>query len=126
MTVRRLAAVDLHGLSGTTRRRRIIVAEFTIGLLGMGALGSWLLSGGAGGQDRVFGYWVTGSGLNYLPLAVHAFALCRRAALDRELAGVDIPRELRRYGILQFWILVPLSLVVLDAHQRIRRDPPRG
>ena len=57
--------------------------------------------------------WFVGAGLNYGPLAVHALMLRGPGVLDTELAGVDPGRELRRYGILQLWILVPLSLVVL-------------
>jgi hypothetical protein len=62
---------------------------------------------------------MTGAGLNYAPLAVHAITLSRGGALDRELSGIDPGPELRRYGVLQVWILVPLSLVVWDVTQRL-------
>jgi hypothetical protein len=41
--VRRLAAIDMYGARGTVRRRRIILAEFVLGVLAMVAFGSWLL-----------------------------------------------------------------------------------
>jgi len=48
-------------------------------------------------------------------LAWHASQLSHRGALDAELRGVDLPRELRRYTRLQFWIAVPLLFVGLAA-----------
>jgi hypothetical protein len=40
MNVRRLAAVDMHGAAGRALRRRIILAEFVLGFVGMVAIGS--------------------------------------------------------------------------------------
>jgi hypothetical protein len=48
-------------------------------------------------------------------LACHASQRSHRGALDAELRGVDLPRELRRYTRLQFWIAVPLLFVGLAA-----------
>ena len=47
--------------------------------------------------------------------------LSRPGALEAELAGVDLGPALRRYSILQFWIVVPLLLAVLAV-----RAPKRG
>jgi len=33
----------------------------------------------------------------------------------------DVGRELRRYGVLQFWIFLPLSLVVLELRDILSR-----
>jgi hypothetical protein len=47
------------------------------------------------------------------------------------LAGVDAGQELRRYSVLQLWILVPLSLVAMTtlgrkpALDQLRRTGPR-
>ena len=114
MNVRRLAAIDMYGARGTTRRRRIILAEFVAGAVGLVVFGSWLAAY-ASGAGRVLGIWMIGAGLNYAPLARYAIALSRPGALDAELAGVDTGRELRRYSVLQLWIVVPLSLVVIAA-----------
>ena len=121
MTVRRLAAIDMYGTRGTTRRRRIILAEFLIGVVAMVAFGVWLLASSFGLGRRALGLWVVGAGLNYAPLAMHAITLSRPGALTAELSGVDIGRELRRYGLLQLWIFVPLSLVVLEVRDALAR-----
>ncbi len=57
-----------------------------------------------------------------MPLAAYAIALSLPGALDAELAGVDTGREIRRYSVLQLWIFVPLSLVVLAARSAVSRD----
>jgi hypothetical protein len=116
MNVRRLAAIDMHGTQGTTRRRRIILAEFVAGVAVSVAFGIWLVASASGLGGRIFGIWMIGAGLNYAPLAAYAIALSRPGALSAELAGVDTGGELRRYSILQLWILVPFSLVVLAVH----------
>ena len=113
VNVRRLAAIDMHGTSGTNRRRLIILAEFTAGLAGAMALGIWLVTSASTLSTRIFGIWLIGAGLNYAPLAAHAIALSRPGALDAELAGIDTGRELRRYTLFQLWILVPLSLIAI-------------
>ena len=79
----------------------------------MVAFGIWLVAVSSGPGGRALGGWIIGSGLNYAPLAAYAIALSRPGALEAELAGVDIGRELRRYSLLQLWIFVPLTLVVL-------------
>jgi hypothetical protein len=112
VNVRRLAAIDMFGTRGTTRRRRIILAEFVVGAIAATAFGVWLLAVSSGSGSRVVAFWMLGAGLNYVPLAVHAIRLSRPGALDTELDGVDTGRELRRYGVLQLWIFIPLALVV--------------
>jgi len=112
MDVRRLAAIDMYGTRGTVRRRRIILVEFLVGAVAMPVLGALLLVASDGSAARLFGGWLIGSGLNYLPLALYAIRLSRAGALDTELAGVETGPELGRYGLLQLWILVPLALVV--------------
>ncbi|MEU1682434.1 hypothetical protein ABZ422_25575 [Micromonospora zamorensis] len=121
MNVRRLAAVDMHGTRGTARRRRIILAEFLVGVVAMVALGIWLLASSSSLGSRAIGLWFTGAGLNYAPLSLHAIALTRPGALDAELTGVDIDRELRRYTILQLWVFVPLALVVFAVRDALAR-----
>jgi hypothetical protein len=120
MNVRRLAAIDMYGTRGTIRRRRIILAEFLVGVVAMVAFGAWLLAISSGLGARIFGVWSIGAGLNYAPLAVHAVMLSRPGGLDAELAGVDTGQELRRYGVLQLWIFVPLSLVTFALRDALR------
>ncbi|MDG9674341.1 hypothetical protein [Micromonospora sp. DH14] len=49
----------------------------------------------------------------------------RPGALDAELAGVDIDLELRRYTVLQLWVVVPLSLVVLAIRDALAQHRAR-
>jgi hypothetical protein len=121
MNVRRLAAIDMHGARGATRRRRIILAEFAAGVVVAVAFGIWLAAYASSLGGHLFGIWMIGAGLNYAPLAAYAIALSRPGALSAELAGVDTGRELRRYSVLQLWILVPLSLVVLAVYTAVIR-----
>jgi hypothetical protein len=121
MNVRRLAAIDMYGTRGTTRRRRIILAEFVLGVIIMVAFGLGLVSRSPGLGGLAFGLWVIGAGLNYAPLAAYAVVLSRPGALDAELAGVATGPELRRYAVLQLWIFVPLSLVVLAVRDALAR-----
>jgi hypothetical protein len=60
------------------------------------------------------------AGLNYAPLAVHALTLVRPGALERELAGVDVPAELRHYSVRQIWVVVPLLFVGLELARMIK------
>ena len=114
MNVRRLAAIDMFGTRGAERRARIVLAEFVAGLVAMVPLGIWLTADASNIGTRVFGIWLVGAGLNYAPLAAHAVSLRRPGALQAELAGVDTGRELRRYGVRQLWIAVPLSLLAFE------------
>ncbi len=118
MNVRRLAAIDMYGTRGTARRKRIILAEFTAALAATVALGAWLVIGASGLGTRILGIWLIGAGLNYAPLAAFAISLSRPSALEAELANVDTGRELRRYSVLQLWILVPLSLIAMTVQGR--------
>ncbi|MEU8114990.1 hypothetical protein [Micromonospora sp. NPDC048947] len=125
MNVRRLAAIDMYGSRGTTRRRRIILAEFLVGVVLMVTWGCWLLASANGFGTRAFGLWLVGAGLNYAPLSLYALALMRPGALDVELAGVDTDRELRRYTVLQLWVFVPFALVVFAIRDALARRRAR-
>ena len=119
--VRRLAAVDMHGVRGTTLRRRVIVAEFVLGAFVGTALGVAAAASASAIGWRLFGLWIATACLNYVPLALHAISLLRPGALDAELAGVDVGQELRYYTKAQMWIAVPLLFVVLAIAQLGRR-----
>jgi hypothetical protein len=122
VNVRRLAAIDMHGIYGTRFRRRLILAEFLIGAAALVPFGTWQLTNAIGPADRLFGLWLIGTGLNYVPLSAYALALTRPGALAKELTGVDATAELRRYTVFQLWVLVPLSLVILAARQTLARN----
>src|SRR5215470_6080537 len=58
----RLAGIDMYGTRGTPRRRRLILAEFTIGAAVMVVFGAWLVAVSSGAGGRVLGIWILGSG----------------------------------------------------------------
>jgi hypothetical protein len=118
VNVRRLAAIDMYGTRGTARRKRIVLAEFTAALAATVALGTWLVVAASGLGTRILGIWLIGAGLNYAPLTAFAISLSRPGALKTELAHVDTGRELRRYSVLQLWILVPVSLIAMTVQGR--------
>ncbi|HEY1238676.1 MAG TPA: hypothetical protein VGE91_10070 [Solirubrobacterales bacterium] len=120
--VRRLAAVDMYGSAGSRIRRRVILAEFVLGALVGSGLGVFVLVG-TDGWMPVFGAWILGACLNYVPLAAHAIDLSRAGVLERELQGVDVPAELRHYTKAQLWLFVPLLLIALAIAQSRRRQP---
>ena len=125
LNVRRLAALDLHGTTGSARRRRLIRAEFIIGAAGCTLLGAFALRSGSG-WAILLGTWLVATGMNYLPLAISAQSLSRPGALEAELVDADLPREPRQAGAHQLWILVPLAVVIAAVAQAwSRRRHPR-
>ena len=117
MNVRRLAAVDMWGTKGSLRRRRIIRVEFWAGAVGCVILGAVTLATTTG-WGLILGVWLVGVGINYIPLVIAAESLSRPGALEAELAGTDLMREIRRTGVRQFWIAVPLAVAVAAIAQR--------
>ena len=119
LNVRRLAALDMHGARGTRLRRRVILAEFTLGIIGSVLLGVWALTWG-GASGVVLGVWLLGLAANYLPLTVHVLALWQPDVLEAELAGIDLGAELRRYTRAQLWALVPFWVAGISLAQARR------
>ena len=111
MNVRRLAAADMWGTKGSRRRRTVIRVEFWCGAIGCVALGAVTLAATTG-WGLALGAWLIGIGINYVPLVVSAESLSRPGALEAELDGKDIERELRAAGAQQLWIVVPLAVAV--------------
>jgi hypothetical protein len=118
MNVRRFAAIDMHGLADSTSRRRLILSKFILGATLSIVLGAFVFLTADSLFWTVFGLWLIGIGFNYVPLAVYAIGFTPTGALQRELAGVDIPTELQRYAGLQTWVFLPLVLVYLAIRQR--------
>jgi hypothetical protein len=122
---RRLAAVDMWGSTGSARRRRLIRAEFIVGVVGCGGLGLLCLARGSGWVGAL-GFWLLGAGVNYLPLALHAQQLSRPGALEAELEGVDTSTELRRMGVQQGWIAVPFAVALAAIAEAYRQTSSPG
>ena len=70
LDVRRLAAIDTHGLAGSRIRRRLIVAEFVLATVGCVVLGLLSATRAQGAGWRVIGVWRVGIGVNYFVLAL--------------------------------------------------------
>lgn len=107
LDVRRLAAVDMHGLKGSALRRRLIVAEFLGGAVVGVAIGIYLVLTAASAIGVVIGIYALGVAANYAVLSAHTFSLGKGTALAAELRGVDLRAELRHYTKTQFWVFVP-------------------
>lgn len=99
----------MYGTRGTERRRRIIRAEFIAGACGCILLGILALVHGSV-EWLVLGAWLVGVGANYLPLAREAQRLSRPGALEAEMSGLEIRRELRAATKAQLWIAVPFAI----------------
>jgi hypothetical protein len=69
LDVRRMAALDMHGAAGTSRRRRLIRAEFFVGAIGGIGLGVWAAATAPSARWQVFGVWVA------VPLLLAVLAL---------------------------------------------------
>ena len=117
VNARRLAAADMWGTKGSTRRRQIIRAEFVAGVVGCLLVGAITIVQSSG-WARFVGVWLVGVGVNYIPLVIHAQALSRPGALEAELRGTDVRRELHRAGVRQLWIAVPFAIAIADLVDR--------
>ena len=111
MNVRRLAAIDMHGLKGRRRRRNLILAEFIAGVVAATAVGLALILKGSSPLSVAVGIWLSGVAVNYLCLSICAIGLSRPGALAAELAGTDLRAELRRYTRAQAWVFAPFALL---------------
>jgi len=107
----------MHGRHGSNRRRRFILAEFVLAAIGLPLLGLAIALAATSALQVVLGAYLTGIGLNYVPLAYHATSLSRAARLGAELADVDVAAELRQYTARQLFIAIPLLVLILGATQ---------
>lgn len=118
LDIRLLTAVDMHGAVGYRPRRWIIAAEFVLGAIVGTCLGVLVAITSSAIGWTLFGIWLAGACLNYVPLALYALKLLSPGKLEAELEDVDIRAELSYYTKAQIWIAVPLLLVVLSVMQR--------
>lgn len=111
MDVRRLAAIDMHGLKGRRWRRNLILAEFIAGVIAASAVGLALILEGNSILSVIVGVCAIGIAANYLPLSIYAIGFSRAGALAAELAEVDVRAEARHYTRAQAWVFVPFALL---------------
>lgn len=117
LDVRRLAAVDMYGRRGGMGRRRLVLAEFVLAAIDIPFVGLAVMLAASSAPSVLLGIYLTGVGLNYVPLGLHAVSLARPGRLDAEVAGADIGAELRHYTARQFAIAIPLLVLILGAVQ---------
>ena len=125
VNVRRLAAVDLSGLGP-----KIIIPEFGLGAVGAAALGVLTLVRSTSIPMTGFGIVLTGIGVNYVPLLIHAIDLTRRSTSAAEIAdeASDTGALYAKYRKQSLWLLLPFVVAVADVLQRLtavadRRGP---
>jgi len=118
--VRRLAALDmaLHG-------PRLILIEFAVGVVGCAVFGAFSIAAGVrllahGFTWQLFlGIALLSVALNYVPLLLHAIDIMRRGSARQEAAyELAHPEMVRRYTLLQLWLLVPFAMVIMALAQR--------
>jgi hypothetical protein len=122
--IRRLAAVDIAFLGS-----RIILAEFSIGVVGSLCLGVLTIVRTHSLGGTVFGAYLLCIGVNYVPLLLHAISLVKQGTASQEIAD-EMPeknRMFRRYRRQSLLLLIPLVLPMLAIAQvwssdRVRRD----
>lgn len=119
---RKLAAVDIAFLGS-----RLILAEFSIGVLGSLALGllTLLRSHSVGGI--ALGSYFLFIGINYVPLLLYAIRIVRLDSVRDEVAeeGADRRAMFRKYRRLSLLLLVPLAVPILALISELQRNTPK-
>jgi hypothetical protein len=122
LNVRKLAAIDLYFLGS-----KFILAEFGLGMAGLGALGWFTLRAGIrrehGAWLIAWGLYMLGLGINYVPLFLHAISIARRGRAREEIADElgDRRGAARKYRRQSLVILIPMVVLVLATMQELRR-----
>lgn len=119
LDVRKLAAVDIAFLGPG-----LILAEFSIGVLGSLTLGVFILFRSHSVRGIVLGAYLLCIGVNYVPLLLHAISLVRRNSARHEIADelTQKHRMFRKYRRQSVLLLVPL--VVPTLAQRFHGNVP--
>jgi hypothetical protein len=115
--VRRLAAIDMYGRRGSTRRRRLILAEFVLAAIDVPLLGLAMALAASSALPVLLGAYLIGVGLNFVPLALHAISISQTSRLDAELADVDVSAELKQHAARQLFIGIPMLVLILGTAQ---------
>ena len=117
LDVRRLAAIDMYGRHGSTRRRRPILAEFVLAAIDVPLPGLAMFLAASSALPALLGAYLIGVGLNYVPLALHAISMSRASRLDAELADVDVQAELKQHAAKQLFVGNPVLVLILGTAQ---------
>jgi hypothetical protein len=108
INLRKLVALDMviHG-------ERFIVAEFAAGIV-------LPLIPGLLSIRSFWGLWLVGIAMNYVPLFIYAVSIARAGTAKEE--GQSELEQIKRYGIQQVIILVPLLVLGLTLIQEVRHQ----
>ena len=116
--IRMLAALDIAFLGP-----RVILIEFTAGVLLPIALGSLTLARAGSLSGTLFGVYLITLGINYVPLMIYAVSIVRAGSASAEIADESHHRArmFRRYRRQSLLLLVPLVVPFASAIQEWRR-----
>ncbi len=117
INIRKLVAVDMliHG-------NRFILVEFALGivlpiLLGLFSVRSGIFSQHISVWQTTLGFWLLGIGINYTALFFYAILISRKNTAKSE--GQSELTHLRKNGIQQVFILVPLMVLLVSIIQEL-------
>ena len=116
--IRKLAAMDIAFLGP-----RVILAEFTLGVLGSFVLGLFILFRSHSIWQMGLGSYIASLGINYVPLLLYAILIVRhRSATDEVSSELGHPKRANfKYTFQSLALLVPLLVPVLVLAQEWRK-----
>ena len=116
---RKLAAIDLAFLGP-----KLVISEFTLGVLLSIALGVFVLLRGHRSPAQIaLGLYLISLGLNYIPMLVYAIAINKAKSARREL-GNELDNKsaaMKKYRRQSVWLLIPLIVPIVALAQTRRR-----
>ncbi len=119
INIRKLAALDmvLHGV-------RLIATEYALGVAFPLLLAFFTLRSILSGPVRldwqmVFGVWLVGIAVNYIPLLIYAILIARAGSANAE--GRPELAQVRRYNVQQLMLLIPFLVAVIALVQELSK-----
>ena len=116
---RKLAAIDLAFLGP-----KVIIIEFTLGILFSAALGVFVLLRGHRSPAQIaLGLYLISLGLNYIPMLIYAIGINKAKSARTELGNeLDNRRAaMKKYRRQSLWLLMPLIIPVIALTQTRKR-----
>ena len=117
--IRKLAAIDIALLG-----RKIITAEFLLGVLGPAALGIFIALRSKTMSQLLLAAYFLSLALNYVPLFLYARAIGRAGTAELEI-GAELARDkrgaMRRYRRGSLLLLLPLVVPIAAIRQEQSR-----
>lgn len=123
INIRKLAAVDIAFLGP-----KVILAEFSLGVIGPLALGIFILYRSHSIWQAGLGWYIFSLGINYVPLLLYAAKISRDGTARAETADVmaQVPRPNFKYTIQSLTLLVPLLVPSIAIAQEWRKAHDSG